>query len=104
MNDLLTKWFGSSYRTTIGGILIGIPPLISGALLSANIPTGKWGNFTLTLCLGLGGLMLGVNAKDRKVHSTVAEVTASSGHDNTPPATPPTPAPAPRLVPPHAEP
>jgi hypothetical protein len=89
MNDLLTQWFGSSWRSTIGGILIGIPPLVSSALVTANIPVGKWAGFAMTLSLGLGGLMLGVNAKDKQVHSTVAEVESSVGHDNTPPAVPP---------------
>jgi hypothetical protein len=91
LSDLMTKWFGSSWRSTIGGILIGVPPLIAGALSGANIPVGKWVGFAMTISLGLGGLMLGTNAKDKQVHSTVAEVQSSVGHDTTPPATPPSP-------------
>ena len=89
VNELFTKWFGSSWRSTLGGLLLGVPPLILSALGTANIPVGKWPSFAMTLSMGLGGLILGVNAKDRQVHSTVAEVEASAGHDVGPPPLPP---------------
>jgi hypothetical protein len=92
MGELLTKWFGPSYRTSIGGILAAVPPLIIAAALATNITLGKWVMFALTLSISLGGLMLGINAKDRQVHSTVAEVEASAGHDvGVPPLPPPVP-------------
>jgi hypothetical protein len=78
MNDLMTKWFGSSWRSTVGGALLGVPPVIFSAAQAASITFGHWTLFALTLTMGLGGLIVGTNAKDKQVHSTTAEVDAAT--------------------------
>jgi hypothetical protein len=78
MNDLMTKLFGSSWRSTIGGILLGVPPLVQTAAMTAQISLGKWGAFAIALSMGLGSLVLGFSAKDAKVHSTAAQVDEAS--------------------------
>ena len=74
----LTSVLGSSWRTTIGGALVGVPPLAFSAAQAAGIMFGHWTLFALTLAMGLGGLILGVTAKDAQVHSTAAQVDAAS--------------------------
>jgi hypothetical protein len=74
MNGLMTKLLGSSWRTTIGGAMVGVPPLVFAAAQAANITFGHWTLFALTLTTGLGALILGGNAKDQQVHSTAAQV------------------------------
>lgn len=74
MNDLLTKWFGSSWRSTLAGMLLGLPPVIVGASQSAGVTLGHGWLFALAMSSGLGALILGFNAKDKQVHSTAAQV------------------------------
>jgi hypothetical protein len=78
MNDFMTKLLGSSWRTTIGGALLGVPPVVFSAAQAAGITFGHWTLFALTLAMGLGGLVLGTNAKDAQVHSTAAQVDAAT--------------------------
>jgi|ERR1017187_4269402 hypothetical protein len=78
MNDLFTKWFGSSWRTTIGGAMVGIPPLVFAAAQAASLTFGHWTLFALTLVAGIGALILGGNAKDAQVHSSVDQVEAKT--------------------------
>lgn len=78
MNDLLTKWFGSSWRSTLGGMLLGLPPVIMGAAQSANFALPHLAQFLLAISTGLGALILGFNAKDKQVHSTTAQVDAAT--------------------------
>lgn len=78
MEALLVKFFGTSWRTTIGGAMVGIPPLVFAAAQAASITFGHWTLFVLTLVAGLGALILGSNAKDAQVHSTEAQVSAST--------------------------
>ena len=68
------NWLGTSPKTTIGGIMLGVPPVLNGALIAANITPPKWEIFASTLILGLGGFMLGISAKDATTHSTVEQV------------------------------
>jgi hypothetical protein len=63
-----------SWKTTLGGILIGIPPLVQTAAMASGVSLGKWGAFAMSLLLGLGGLIVGLSAKDGDVHSTATEV------------------------------
>ena len=63
---------------TAGGVLLGVPPLIFSAGQTAGITFGRWEIFALTLAMGLGGMILGINAKDKQVHSTAAQVQAAT--------------------------
>jgi hypothetical protein len=74
LKEFLTNLLGQSYKTTIGGILLGVPPIIQSAAMSAGVSLGKWGAFIMALSMGIGGLMLGISAKDSTVHSTEAQV------------------------------
>ena len=68
------NWLGQNWKTTIGGLLMGIPPILTAAFMAASIPVPKWEVFASTLAMGIGGLVLGTNAKDSTTHSTAAEV------------------------------
>lgn len=74
MNELMTKILGASWRSTLGGMLLGLPPVIVGAASSTGITLGHWANFALAISTGIGALILGFNAKDKQVHSTAAQV------------------------------
>jgi hypothetical protein len=74
----IQKILGQNYKTTVGGAMVGIPPIVYSAFLAASITPSKWYTFTATLCMGLGGLILGTNAKDSTTHSTQAEVSNST--------------------------
>jgi hypothetical protein len=78
MNTFMTNLLGPSWRTTLGGALVGFPPIVYGAAQGAGISFGHWTLFALAMIAGLGGLILGTNAKDAQVHSTQAQVQAST--------------------------
>lgn len=78
MNDLLTKWFGASWRTSVGGFLLGFPPVVASAALGVGYSLPKPVQLILALSTGLGGMLLGMNAKDKQVHSNADEVAAAS--------------------------
>lgn len=78
MNELMTKILGASWRTALGGGLLGIPPLVFSAAQTAGITFGHWTLFSLTLAMGLGGLIIGTNSKDKQVHSTADQVDAAT--------------------------
>lgn len=66
---LLTNW-----RTTLGGILLGVPPVILASAMQANFTvTAKW-TFILLSISGIGGVFLGLSSKDADTHSTALEV------------------------------
>ena len=62
-----TKILGKSWRTSLGGILLalGAPMATAGEDWVAGIGT---------VCMILGGLLVGVNARDNKVTSEKAGV------------------------------
>jgi hypothetical protein len=78
MNEFMTKLFGQSWRTTVGGALSSAQPLIMGAVLAAGYSTPKPLILALSLSSGLGLLILGGTAKDSAVHSTSAQIQAST--------------------------
>ena len=80
--NFLVKLFGANWKTTIGGILVGVPPLVNGAALAASITLPKWEIFVATLAMGLGGLILGFNAKDATTHSTATQVQQATDKAN----------------------
>ena len=59
-----------NWKTSVGGILLGVPPLITAAGFSLTLPEQHW----MALCQGVGGFLLGLAAKDATTHSTVAQV------------------------------
>lgn len=63
--DLIKNW-----KTTLGGIMVSVPPLISAAGFVVSPTWNHW----LALCSGLGALLVGLAAKDATTHSTVAQV------------------------------
>ena len=64
------KVFVVNWKTTVGGIMTAVPPVITAAgfVFSPN------GQHWLALCSGLGALLLGFSAKDASTHSTAQEV------------------------------
>jgi hypothetical protein len=63
--SLLQNW-----KTTLGGLLAAVPPVITAAGFSFTPKEQHW----LALCQGLGVLLLGLAAKDSTTHSTVQQV------------------------------
>ena len=78
ISDWLTKVFGQNYRSTIGGIMLGVPPLITAGATEAGYHLKPFVLMILTIITGLGALVLGINTKDKQVHSTQAEVQAAT--------------------------
>ena len=59
-----------NWKTSVGGILLGVPPLIAAAGFVLTPAEQHWS----ALCQGVGGFLLGLAAKDATTHSTVAQV------------------------------
>lgn len=77
MNDLFTKWFGPSWRTSVGGFLVAFPPVVWAAASQVGVTLPKAVQLVLAVSVGLGGLFVGLNAKDKQVHSTPDQVEAA---------------------------
>ena len=70
MNDALTK----NWITTVGGVLAGVPALLTGSGIVLPPAYQKW----VTLAGGAGVLLLGVAAKQWNNHSTADQVQAAT--------------------------
>lgn len=80
LNALLVKWFGTSYRSSLFGLLgflAGVPELVSALTAWAHHQPADWRMVMLALALAAVGAGLG-NAKDKQVHSTEAQIAAST--------------------------
>jgi len=69
LESLVVNW-----KTTVGGFLIALPPLVAAAGFVISVSIQHW----LNLCSAVGGLLLGLAAKDASTHSTVAQVEKST--------------------------
>lgn len=63
-----------NWKTSLGGILAALPPVITAAGFALTPTETHW----LNLCQGLGVLLLGLAAKDATTHSTAAEINQST--------------------------
>lgn len=72
------NWLGPNWKTTIGGVLAGIPPLIISSSAMYNVPLPPWVLMLLSVLSGIGALITGVAAKDSTTHSTTNEVQAAT--------------------------
>jgi ABC-type Fe3+ transport system permease subunit len=70
--SLFTNW-----KTTLGGILSAVPPVIVAAGFVLTLSEQHW----LALCQGVGALLLGLAAKDASTHSTVRETEIASAKE-----------------------
>lgn len=77
MNWLINV-FGQNWKTTIGGILLGVPPIIVSSAAGAGIHLNAITIMILGISTGLGGLMLGISAKDSNTHSTQEQVQSAT--------------------------
>lgn len=66
-----------NWRTTLGGLLAAVPPVITAAGFTLTPTKQHW----LALCQGLGVLLLGLAAKDSTTHSTLEQVRTSTVKD-----------------------
>jgi hypothetical protein len=64
----------ANWKTSAGGLLAAVPPVITAAGFTFTPTESHW----LALCQGLGVLLLGMAAKDSTTHSTVAQVTEAT--------------------------
>jgi len=63
-----------TWKPGVGGILVGVPPLITAAGFVLSPAMTHW----LNLCQGLGALLLGLSVKANTTHSTLPEMKAAT--------------------------
>ena len=78
MNWQSVQPFLKNWRTSLGGLLIAVPPLITAAGFVLSLQAQHW----LALCQGLGALLVGLAAKDASTHSTQSEIAQATLADN----------------------
>jgi len=78
IGEWFQKVFGANWKTTLGGILLGVPPLVITSAAGAGVSLGPHAMMVLGILTGIGGLMLGVVAKDKDNHSTADQVQAAT--------------------------
>jgi hypothetical protein len=69
LDSLVVNW-----KTSLGGIMVAVPPLITAAGFILSPAWQHW----LALATGLGALLIGLAAKDATTHSTVAQIEKST--------------------------
>jgi hypothetical protein len=67
-----------NWLTTLGGLLGGIPPIITGAAIAGSITLSSRWLFIVAIIGGVGTLLIGLAAKDAGTHSTMQEVQRST--------------------------
>jgi hypothetical protein len=73
----LIATFGTNWKTTLGGILFAVPGIITAAAVGAGVHLSPIAIMVLTIVTSLGGLLIGVTAKDSTTHSTPLQVQAA---------------------------
>lgn len=68
----------NNLKTTIFGLIAGLPPIIIASAAGANFPLPAWALMTLSIVSGVGAILTGAAAKDATTHSTSAEVQAAT--------------------------
>ncbi len=68
------QYLTANWRTTLGGLLAAVPPVITAAGFVLSPMKQHW----LALFQGLGVLLLGLAAKDSTTHSTIDQVDKST--------------------------
>ena len=71
------EYFTANWRTTLGGLLAAVPPVITAAGFVLSPTKQHW----LALCQGIGVLLLGLAAKDSNTHSNLEQVRESTIKD-----------------------
>lgn len=70
----MTINIGQNWMTTVGGFLAGIPTIVVGSGLA--LPQ-RWMQL-LSICGGVGVLLIGLAAKDFNTHSTTPQIAEST--------------------------
>jgi hypothetical protein len=88
MDAFMTSWLGTSWRSTLGGLIAALPQLITAAALGSGITLSKWVTFAGLLVTGIGTIIGFSNTKDKQVHSLPAQSAAAQaaveGNPNAP--------------------
>ena len=71
------KSIAANWKTTLGGALAAIPAMVSAAGFTLSTDHQHW----ISLCGGVGALLLGLAAKDATNHSTWKEVNLATADE-----------------------